>query len=289
MKFKKVLTSILIVFSLQTLVLCGQIIDDCKKYGVTTDGSKSICKECNVGYQASDDKFSCIKCPFGCNKCTNTGICSECEDGTYLNKNQCLFCTKSCKKCIDGICVKCLNDYSLMFPNLVCVKCPQDCSECSSTTVCTKCHKDYLTEERDGGVFCIEDDSLTATEGWIIAIIVTVAVACILSCCCIFFAMFGEATHSTRFHGKTYEDYQEDLMDNRIDVEGGTRSISKKRSLTPTFKKFVEQPLNRVPAQTKPILDSNILIYQNKTAPKPQTTGGFELQKAISQLAVKNS
>ena len=272
------------LFSFFTLILVqsgiksGNVIEGCSKYSLSPDGITSLCLECYRGFQASENKLTCVQCPLGCIRCTPMGECLQCKEGAYVDKGNCISCTTNCLECEKGICTKCLDDHSLM-PELVCIKCPKYCSACSSKDICTTCYRGFKPSGQFAGMFCEIDESYTKLESWIIAVVVISVLLIFLCCCCFFIGVYSEAEHTTRVQGKTYEDYQEDLLESRIDSDGKPIRSSKKRSRTPTFQKIREQPLTNI--QSSGISSTQ---SRNQSQIKPMEIGGkpLTLQKTFS-------
>ena len=94
------LTLLMLLLTLPTLGL----IDNCFKEGFDKEGRKD-CKECNEGYFASRDRYSCIRCVRGCRMCTNANSCILCQPEFFMHFGG------ECKKCSRG-CLQCTNEHS---------------------------------------------------------------------------------------------------------------------------------------------------------------------------------
>lgn len=122
------------------------------------------CESCNEGYYVpviDFRKLKCLKCPYGCNECSdlnNSVNCSNCEEGWSLydgkcykncikgDKEKCLSCGKNenvtfCESCNEGYYLDEENDSS-------CTKCEiENCAKCSGNLEdhkCDSCENDYI-------------------------------------------------------------------------------------------------------------------------------------------------
>ena len=83
--------------------------------------------------------------------CSSSSICLDCENGYYLNANQCHNCAAaipSCYSCPNsGQCSSCLSGFFINSTSNQCSLCSDqipNCIHCASESVCVVCHQDYL-------------------------------------------------------------------------------------------------------------------------------------------------
>ena len=170
------------IFTQSTPSFKGQ---NCATTYSSTDTQNEGCKTCRTGYYkkqvsrrilttqrmrflqtAAKKKFTCYKCPTGCNTCElfeGQLTCPSCPNNDYfpvyslikgVNK------ITSCGKCMPG-CISCSqSDKCIMSTgckhgywkdttNSLCPACKKGCSECTSATACTACSNAYFLKSND--------------------------------------------------------------------------------------------------------------------------------------------
>ena len=166
----------------------------CQKF---IDEKKCACDICNDGYY--NRNYLCEKCLDNCKTCDNNetckscydnyfinknGTCSECitsnckiykldgceceacEEGYFLNDQQCKKCNDTCKTCEgnENNCTICSKN-SFMNENNICEKCDDTCKTCEGNKYnCTICVENSFMNEDNICEKC--DDSCKTCEGY---------------------------------------------------------------------------------------------------------------------------
>ncbi|EGR33995.1 leishmanolysin family protein, putative [Ichthyophthirius multifiliis] len=128
----------------------------------------SQCQKCNHGYQLDSTQKNCElttlgQCPYGCESCSQQGVCYKCKDGYYISNasQQCVSCTNifsQCEKCTESICIQCNNEYQFDFRKKQCqyisatientkILCPIGCNQCNNARECQKCNYGYFLKK----------------------------------------------------------------------------------------------------------------------------------------------
>ena len=116
-------------------------VDDCKFYSSKTD-----CEVCEDGYYLNANECREIEVD-DCERvnATNPSVCIVCEDSIVVNNGECEGETEcsddNCELCLsENECVECEEDYALD-PNNKCVKAIDNCFRVDAEGKCIRCNK----------------------------------------------------------------------------------------------------------------------------------------------------
>lgn len=79
-----------------------------------------------------------FSCPVSCQNCSSSTVCTQCQNGYFLNTNNtCVQCQVSgCSNCSTGVsvCSGCFTGFYLK--NQECIACSGYCSSCNGNNLC---------------------------------------------------------------------------------------------------------------------------------------------------------
>ena len=108
----------------------------------------NICSECDNGYYL--DSNICKDCPTNCKtKQKNSCFCSECYEHYFLKDEKfCSECDSNCVTCENKStqCTSCKDGLYVNEEN-ICEKCVANCTLCSSKNICSECNDGYFYKD----------------------------------------------------------------------------------------------------------------------------------------------